>query len=208
MAANRIVPNRELDDFMARCFSAIPHSCSETLSWWVPYADLYSVWLHEKLHRDCQLYRLRVHYTTAVCVNANQCFFEGLFVDLGFQLAACNLLNRFALLRKEMKRFEEWWLQETPPARFLVYAYKGRQIPKFGVRLEQKESMSRHGRNGNFKLRSHLAVFWSMLNKDGQISEFFYNVKGKKMCVCCLLRIKGPGSQDADSWEKSNGNLG
>jgi len=68
------------------------------------------------------------------------------------------------------------------PARFLVYAYKGRQIPKFGVRLEQKESMSRYGRNGNFKLRSHLAVFLSVFNKDGQISEFFYNVKGEK-CV-------------------------
>jgi hypothetical protein len=40
------------------------------------------------------------------------------------------------ILRKEIKRFREWSSKGIPPSRdIFFYAYKGREIPEFRVRL-------------------------------------------------------------------------
>ncbi|EDL90558.1 rCG63192 [Rattus norvegicus] len=76
-------------------------------------------------------------------------------------------------------------------ATFFVYAYKGRQISEFKDSPRQREfrPSARHGRNDNFRVGFDPTSLSSVLNRGRQISEFFCNVK--KMCACCLLRIKG-----------------
>jgi hypothetical protein len=62
-----------------------------------------------------------------------------------------------------------------------VYAYKGRGIPEFRINQGQNKAMSKCGRNGNFRTRSHPGTLESVFNRSKQISECFCNVKRK--CV-------------------------
>lgn len=65
--------------------------------------------------------------------------------------------------------------------------YKDRQILEFQVNLEQIEEVRpRCGRNGSFRSGSHLTSLLFMLKKGRPISEFFYNVKKKNVCLLSL----------------------
>jgi len=48
------------------------------------------------------------------------------------------------------------------------------------------ESRPKYSENGNFGAESHSTSLLSVLNKGRQISEFFYNVKGKNICLPSL----------------------
>jgi hypothetical protein len=58
-------------------------------------------------------------------------------------------------------------------AKFIICAYKGSQIPEFMVSLGQSKFRSRHGGNGNFRIRSHPASLLCMLIKAGRSLKSF-----------------------------------
>jgi hypothetical protein len=67
---------------------------------------------------------------------------------------------------------------------FFIYAYKGKQIPKFRASLGSSMVRPRCGRNANFRTGSHSASLSSVLNIGRQITEFICNVKRK-----CMLSV-------------------
>lgn len=75
------------------------------------------------------------------------------------------------------------------PAKFIVCAYKGRQIPKFKVSLEQNEFRPRCGGNVDLRVRSYPASILFVLTKSGRSLNslamliFFLNLVS--------LRVKG-----------------
>ena len=68
------------------------------------------------------------------------------------------------------------------PAKFIVCAYKGKQIPEFHVSLGQSYFRSRSGRNGDLRAKSHPAgLLFVLIKADRFICHVF---------VCFVLFFK------------------
>lgn len=95
---------------------------------------------------------------------------------------------------------------ESHPAKFIVCAYKGRQIPEFKVVLGQSKSRSRLGGNGNSRTGYHPSKHIVCAYKSRHISEFTRYIKNMyllsfsknqgaeviKMLICAIIK-KEPG---------------
>jgi hypothetical protein len=64
--------------------------------------------------------------------------------------------------------------------------YKSREILEFKFTLAHRESRLWCGRNGHFRIGSHLASLASVFNRGRQMSDFFCSVTRK----CMLLSSK------------------